>query len=67
MLISARAGDVIFFSYYTIHWSNVNRIDQWRRSVRFGFHNSEMCPVGKEPEEPYNNIIVAGFKENTPA
>jgi len=65
--IQARAGDVIFFSYYTIHWSNVNRTDQWRRSVRFGFHNSEMRPVGKEPDEPYNNIIVAGFKESAPA
>ena len=62
--IPAKAGDVIFFSYNTVHWSNVNRTDQWRRSVRFGYHNAAIRPVGKDVNEPYNNIIVAGYKEN---
>jgi ectoine hydroxylase-related dioxygenase (phytanoyl-CoA dioxygenase family) len=60
--IPAQPGDVIFFSYYTIHWSDVNRTDQWRKSVRIGYHTPETRPVGKSPEEPNNNLIVAGTK-----
>ena len=62
--IPAKAGDVIFFSYCLIHWSEVNRTDQWRKAVRFGYHTPEMRPVGREPEEPYNNIMAGGFKLN---
>ena len=29
--IPAKAGDVIFFSYCLIHWSEVNRTDDWRK------------------------------------
>lgn len=60
--IPAHPGDVIFFSYYTIHWSDVNRTDQWRKSVRIGYHTPETRPVGKASEEPNNNLIVAGTK-----
>jgi len=62
--IPAKAGDFIFFSYCLIHWSNVNRTNDWRRSVRFGYHKAGMRPVGKAPNEAYNNIIAGGFKTN---
>ena len=62
--IPAKAGDVIFFSYCIIHWSEVNRTDEWRKAVRFGYHKPEMRPVGRDPEEPYNNIMAGGFKTN---
>ena len=76
--IPAKAGDVIFFSYCIIHWSNVNRTDKWRRSVRFGYHDSAMRPVGRYDDDPYridpNNIlegntntIVSGYKTNQDA
>jgi phytanoyl-CoA hydroxylase len=61
--IPAKAGDVIFFSYLLIHWSDVNRTDKWRRGVRYGYHTPEMHPVGKDPSEPNHNTIVCGFKE----
>jgi phytanoyl-CoA hydroxylase len=60
--IPANPGDVIFFSYYTIHWSDVNRTDQWRKSVRIGYHTPETRPIGKPPEEPNNNLMVSGTK-----
>ena len=60
--IPAKAGDVIFFSYTTIHWSDCNRTDNWRRSVRIGFHEASMRPVGKDPAETYHNTIATGFK-----
>ena len=61
--IPAKVGDVIFFSYYAVHWSNVNRSEEWRRSVRFGYHTPDIYPVGKDRNEPYNNIVAGGFKE----
>jgi len=62
--IPAQAGDVIFFSYCTIHWSDCNRTDKWRKSVRFGYHSTTMRPVNYDPSTAYNNIIVSGFKTN---
>ncbi len=61
--IPAKAGDVIFFSYCLIHWSDVNKTSEWRRSVRFGYHKPNMQPVG-QAADIYNNIVVSGFKEN---
>ena len=60
--VPAKAGDVIFFSYYLIHWSDINRSTAWRRSVRIGFHAAQMRPVGQDPTDPYNKIIVGGMK-----
>ena len=60
--IPARPGDVIFFSYYTIHWSNVNRTNQWRKSVHIGYHAPEMRPTGMALTEVYNKTIVGGLK-----
>lgn len=62
--LTAKPGDMIFFSYCTIHWSDVNRTDAWRRSVRFGYHHPEMRPVGHEAGKPYLNIVASGFKTN---
>ena len=61
--IPAKAGDVIFFSYCTIHWSNVNQTDQWRKSVRIGYHTTEMRPVGMDAKEPNNKIVVSSLKK----
>ena len=73
--IPARGGDVTFFSYLAIHWSDVNRTDQWRKAVRFGFHSTTMRPVGRAEDDPHridynnilersNNTVVAGFRSN---
>ena len=35
----ADAGDVVAFSIYTIHGSEINRTDKWRRLVRVGYRN----------------------------
>lgn len=35
----ARAGDVVAFSIYTIHGSDINRTDRWRRLVRVGYRD----------------------------
>jgi phytanoyl-CoA hydroxylase len=35
----AKAGDVVAFSIYTVHGSNVNRTDRWRRLVRVGYRD----------------------------
>jgi phytanoyl-CoA hydroxylase len=60
--VPARAGDVIFFSYCTIHWSDVNRTNQWRKSVRIGYHSSQMRPVGMDATQPNNKLMVGGLK-----
>ena len=60
--VPAKAGDVIFFSYYTIHWSNVNRTDKWRKSVRIGYHAPETRPIGIDLGQANNKIMVGGLK-----
>ncbi len=65
--VPAKPGDMIFFNYCTIHWSSVNRTKEWRRSIRLGYHHPSMRPVGKDPKEPYDGIIAAGFKEHQKA
>lgn len=35
----AQAGDVVAFSYYTIHGSEINGTDRWRRLVRVGYRD----------------------------
>lgn len=37
----ARAGDVVVFSIYTIHGSQINGTDRWRRLVRLGYRDPE--------------------------
>lgn len=62
--VPCRQGDIIFFSYYLIHWSNVNLTDEWRRSVRMVYHKTGLKPTGYTKDQPYNNLIVSGFKSN---
>ena len=61
--VTAKAGDVIFFSYYLIHWSEQNQSDSWRRSVRIGFHAADMHPVGHNPTTPYHKFMIDGLKK----
>lgn len=35
----AKAGDVVAFSIYTIHGSQINRTNRWRRLVRVGYRD----------------------------
>ena len=37
----AQAGDVVAFSIYSIHGSNINRTDKWRRLVRVGYRDPQ--------------------------
>ena len=73
--VPAARGDVIFFNYQTIHWSDCNRTDVWRKSVRFGYHRTDMRPIGRAENDPHridmdnilerkDSIIVQGFREN---
>ena len=73
--LPAQKGDMIFFNYQTIHWSDCNRTNQWRKSVRFGYHSTSLKPVGRGENNPNwidpnnllnrnNNIIVSGFRDN---
>ena len=36
---TADAGDVVAFSIYTVHGSEINRTDRWRRLVRVGYRD----------------------------
>jgi len=60
--IPAQPRDVVFFSYYTIHWSDVNRTDEWRKSVRIGYHTPDTRPAGIPVNQPNNGIMVGGVK-----
>ena len=73
--IPARAGDVVFFSYMAVHWSDCNRTGQWRKAVRFGYHHTGLRPVGRAENDPYridldnllernSNTVVSGFRSN---
>lgn len=61
--IPAQAGDVVFFSYCTIHWSQANRSSSWRKSVRIGYHPPESRPIDLDPAIPNHNIMAGGFKQ----
>lgn len=73
--IPAKAGDIIFFNYLTIHWSDCNRTDEWRKAVRFGYHHTDLRPIGRAEDDPHRidadnvlernrNTIVVGFRPN---
>jgi ectoine hydroxylase-related dioxygenase (phytanoyl-CoA dioxygenase family) len=42
----AEAGDVVAFSIYTIHGSEINRTDRWRRLVRVGYRDPLNLQIG---------------------
>ena len=37
--VTAEAGDVVLFSLWTVHGSDLNRLDHWRRAVRLGYRD----------------------------
>ena len=44
--VPAKAGDVVFFHLWTVHGSNVNRTQNWRRMVRVGLRDPRNVQVG---------------------
>jgi ectoine hydroxylase-related dioxygenase (phytanoyl-CoA dioxygenase family) len=44
--LPAKAGDVVVFSIWTIHGSNMNHSGRWRRLVRMGFRDPHNAQVG---------------------
>ena len=64
--VPADAGDVVFFSYYTIHGSAPNRTGQWRRLVRFGYrHPDNVQTAGQGLGR--DGLMVRGQKRNRAA
>jgi ectoine hydroxylase-related dioxygenase (phytanoyl-CoA dioxygenase family) len=42
----AESGDVVAFSIYTVHGSEINRTDRWRRLVRIGYRDPRNLQIG---------------------
>ena len=60
--VPAKRGDVVVFSYYTVHGSYINATDRTRRMVRVGYrhpHNGQR--KGVNTGSP--GIMVAGYRE----
>ena len=53
----------VVFSFHLIYLSDVNRTDQWRKSVVIGHHTPVTRPARKEADEPSNNMTVGGVKQ----
>lgn len=59
--VPAKAGDVVVFSLWTVHGSNVNHSGRWRRLVRMGYrHPANMQTAGQAMGRP--GIIVRGVR-----
>jgi phytanoyl-CoA hydroxylase len=62
--IPARAGDVLFFNYLTIHGSGLNTSDRTRRNVLFQYRDPEDPPLVKNGVEEHVDwgmgLMVAG-------
>ena len=59
--VPARRGDIVVFSYYTVHGSYINRTERSRRMVRVGYrhpHNPESNGAGRKP-----GLLVSGYRE----
>ena len=61
--VPANAGDVVFMSYLTIHGSDPNRTDRWRRLVRTGYRDPQNVQTGGH-NTGVNGLIVRGQKRN---
>ena len=60
--VPARRGDVVVFSYYTVHGSYINSTDRTRRMVRVGYrhpHNNQTTGANSHK----HGILVAGYRE----
>ena len=61
--VPAKRGDVVVFSYYTIHGSYIKQTKRSRRMVRIGYrhpHNKQISQdqMGYEP-----GIMVSGYRD----
>ena len=57
--VPAKRGDVVVFSYYTVHGSYINQTDRSRRMVRLGYRH----PHNKQTNGGKPGILVAGYRE----
>lgn len=57
----AKRGDVIVFSYYTVHGSYINRTDRARRMVRIGYRH----PHNRQSDggAVKSGIMVSGYRQ----
>lgn len=66
----AKAGDVLFFNYLTIHGSNINRSDRVRRNVLFQYRDPADPPVENVHVNWGQGLMVCGknptFREYKP-
>jgi phytanoyl-CoA hydroxylase len=62
--IPARAGDVLFFNYLTIHGSGLNTSERTRRNVLFQYRDPEDPPLVQNGVEEHVDwgmgVMVAG-------
>ncbi|MDD9986931.1 MAG: phytanoyl-CoA dioxygenase family protein [Spirochaetaceae bacterium] len=59
--VPARRGDLVVFSYYTIHGSYINRTDRSRRMVRVGYRHPHNPPSDGAVRTP--GLLVSGYRE----
>lgn len=58
--VPAKAGDVVFFNYLTVHGSGVNRSDRIRRNVLFQYAAAGDRPTLLEHVDWGRGLVVAG-------
>jgi phytanoyl-CoA hydroxylase len=59
-LCPAKAGDVLFFNYLTIHGSDVNRSDRTRRNVLFQYRDAADKPSEQVHFDWGMGLMVSG-------
>ena len=62
--VPAKRGDVVVFSYYTVHGSYLNQTEKARRMVRIGYrhpHNTQITTGQMNGDKP--GILVSGYRE----
>ena len=60
--IEAKAGDVLFFHYFTLHASKPNTSDKERKTVLFQMHAGADLPVPND--HPYDRTVISGINPN---
>ncbi len=56
----ARAGDVLFFNYLTVHGSDINRSDRTRRNVLFQYRSADDRPTIRTHVDWGQGLMVCG-------
>ena len=62
--VPMKAGDLLIFSYYTIHGSSPNISEQWRRMLLFEFRSPLDCRMTEPSGSTGQGIIVRGVHPN---